>query len=371
MQVVLADGRVLNTGLGHFKNARAHRAYRYGVGPFLDGLFSQSSYGVVTQMGIWLMPEPEDFCAFFLFSSSDDALPELVDRLAALRMQGILQSTIHIGNDLRAISARSRYPWERAGGQTPIPAPLRAQLRDEFGVGAWNVAGAIYGTAETVAATRKVLRRALANYDITFLDDRTLRAAERLQGVLSHVGLGQSLGERLEVVKPVYGLLKGAPSDEHLRGAGWRVRGPAPLDPTDPLDCHAGLLWVAPLLPASGAAAVEVMRLLEPTFEKHGFEPLVTFTLITDRAVVCITNLSFDRREPADAARAKACYDELTALLAREGYPSYRTGPEGMSKLDEHSEVFWDVTAQIKTALDPHNIISTGRYDPRNPKRPA
>jgi 4-cresol dehydrogenase (hydroxylating) len=371
LQVVLADGRVLNTGLGHFKNARAHRTYRYGVGPFLDGLFSQSSYGVVTQMGIWLMPQPEDFCAFFLSSPSDDALPDLVDRLAALRMQGVLQSTIHIGNDLRVISGRSRYPWDRAGGRTPLPADLRAQLRDEFAVGAWNVAGALYGTAETVAAARKVLRRALAAYDITFLDDRTLRAAERLQGVLSHVGLGQSLGERLEAVKPIYGLLKGIPSDEHLRGAGWRVRGPAPADPTDPLDCHAGLLWIAPLLPACGASAVEVMRLLEPTFERHGFEPLVTFTMITDRALVCVSNLSFDRREPEDAARAKACYDELTATLAREGYISYRTGPEGMSKLDQHSDVFWDVTAQIKTALDPHGVISTGRYNPREGKRSA
>jgi 4-cresol dehydrogenase (hydroxylating) len=242
-------------------------------------------------------------------------------------MQGVLQSTIHIGNDLRAISARARYPWDRAQGKTPLPADLRATLREEYGVGAWNVAGAIYGTSETVAAARKVLRRTLAEFDITFLDDRTLNAATRLQSLLNKVGLGQSLGERLEVVKPVNGQLKGVPSDEHLRGAGWRVRGPAPVDPTDPLDCHAGLLWIAPLLPANGASAVEVMRLVEPIFERHGFEPLVTFTLITDRALVCVSNLSFDRREPADAARAKACYDELTATLAREGYISYRTGP--------------------------------------------
>jgi 4-cresol dehydrogenase (hydroxylating) len=371
LQVVLADGRLLNTGLGHYDHARAHRTYRYGIGPFLDGLFSQSSYGVVTRMGIWLMPRPEDFCAYFLFSNSDDALPDLVDRLAALRMQGVLTSTIHIGNDLRAISARSRYPWDRAEGKTPLPAPLRAKLREEFGVGAWNVAGAIYGTTETVAATRKALRRALAGYDITFLDDRTLSAAERLQGLLNRVGLGQSLGERLEVVKPVYGLLKGIPSDEHLRGAGWRVRGPAPVDPTDPLDCHAGLLWIAPVLPASGASSVEVMRLLDPIFEKHGFEPLVTFTLITERALVCVSNLSFDRREPDDAARAKACYDELTARLAAEGYISYRTGPEGMAKLADHSDVFWDVTAQLKDALDPQNVISIGRYNPHRTKRPA
>ena len=50
-----------------------------------------------------------------------------------------------------------------------VTAALRAQLREEFGVGAWNVAGALYGTAETVAAARKVLRRSLPSFDITFL----------------------------------------------------------------------------------------------------------------------------------------------------------------------------------------------------------
>ena len=42
-----------------------------------------------------------------------------------------------------------------------------------------------------------------------------------------------------------------------------------------------------------------------------------------------------------------------------------------MSKLDTDSDVFWDVAAQIKTALDPHDIISTGRYNPRDAKRSA
>jgi 4-cresol dehydrogenase (hydroxylating) len=49
LQIVLADGRVLETGFGHFPNARARWVFRYGIGPFVDGIFSQSNFGIVTR----------------------------------------------------------------------------------------------------------------------------------------------------------------------------------------------------------------------------------------------------------------------------------------------------------------------------------
>jgi 4-cresol dehydrogenase (hydroxylating) len=364
MEVVLADGTVLNTGFGHYANAKAARTYRYGVGPFLDGIFSQSNYGIVTQMGVWLMPEPEEFCAFFLTGRRDEDLAGIVDRLSALRRQGLLQSTVHVGNDLRALSGRMRYPWERAGGRTPLPAELRQQLRRESNMGAWNACGAIAGTRETVAAMRKVVRRALGEYSPRFLTDRTLRSAESLSRLLGWSGFGRRLATQIEVVKPVYGLMKGVPTNEPLRGAAWRVRGPAPGAPADPLDCHAGLFWLAPTLPATGAAARDVMGLMEPIYAKHGFETLVTFTLISERALCCVTNVSFDRREVDESARAEACYEELTDRMIAAGYLPYRCGPGTMPKLVRGSSGFWDVAGRLKRALDPKGIISPGRYVP-------
>jgi 4-cresol dehydrogenase (hydroxylating) len=364
MEIVLADGRVLNTGFGHYANAKAARAYRYGVGPFLDGLFAQSNFGIITRIGLWLMPEPEAFCSFYFSAPNDDDLSEVVDRLASLRMQGLLQSAIHIGNDLRLLSARARYPWQRAGGRTPLPRELRAELRREHGIGAWNAGSAIYGTRATVAATRKAVRRALARFRPRFITDRTLALAERVLRVMNRFGMGRKLGEMLQIGKPVYELLKGIPTDEPLRGTGWRVRDPDPGKPMDPLDCHAGLMWVSPVVPATGEAATELMRIVEPIYEKHGFEALVTFTMITERAMCCVTNLAFDKREADETARAAACYEELVTTLIDAGYIPYRTGPSGFAKLTRNSSVFWDVARQLKQTLDPQGIISPGRYIP-------
>ncbi len=365
MEVVLADGRVLQTGFGHYANAKAARVYRYGVGPFLDGLFAQSNFGIITRIGLWLMPEPEAFCSFYFSAPNDGDLADVVDRLASLRQQGLLQSAIHIGNDLRLLSARMRYPWQRAGGKTPLPRELRAQLRRECGIGAWNAGSAIYGTRETVAATKKAVRRVLARYHPRFITDRTLALGEGVIRLLNRVGAGRKLREMFEIGKPVYELLKGVPSDEPLRGTAWRVRDPDPGKAVDPLDAHAGLMWVSPVVPATGEAASEVMRIIEPIYEKHGFEALVTFTLITERAMCGVTNLAFDKREADEAARAAACYDELMNTLMNAGYIPYRTGPAGFEKLARNSSVFWDVVRQLKQTLDPNNIISPGRYAPR------
>jgi len=364
MEVVLADGRVLNTGFGHYQNAQAHRVYRYGVGPSLDGLFSQSNLGIVTRIGLWLMPEPEDFAAFFLFVPEDEGLERIIDRLEPLRLDGTLRSAIHIGNDLRVMSARLRYPFDRAGGTTPLPPELRRQLRRELRIGAWNASGSICGTRCGVADARRALRRALHPIRPLFVNDRRLALAGRLARWLGFCSFGRRLAEQVELVEPLYGLLKGIPTNEPLHGATWRVRDPRPRVAPDPLDAHAGLIWVSPVVPSTGRHAREVMGIIEPIYHRHGFDAPATFTMITERAMCCVTNISFDRRLPEEVEAAGRCYEELSDALYRAGYPPYRAGPMGMRKLRQGSEVFWDVVGAIKKALDPHNTISPGRYEP-------
>jgi len=59
MQVVLADGTVVDTGMAAQDGSQpGNHTYRYGSGPWIDGIFTQSNFGIVTKVGIQLMPEP-------------------------------------------------------------------------------------------------------------------------------------------------------------------------------------------------------------------------------------------------------------------------------------------------------------------------
>jgi hypothetical protein len=53
MEVVLASGEVLRTGMGAMAGNPAWHAHRRGFGPAVDSLFMQSNFGIVTRMGKW------------------------------------------------------------------------------------------------------------------------------------------------------------------------------------------------------------------------------------------------------------------------------------------------------------------------------
>lgn len=363
MEVVLADGRLLQTGFSHYPNAKAARVYPYGTGPMVDGLFSQSSFGIVTAMGVWVMPRPKAFSAFFFMAEGEADVADIVERLRPLRMMGLLQSAIHVANDIRTFSARTRYPWHQTGGLTPLSMEVRRQLRREHGVGAWNGCGGIYGTPATVRATKREIRRALKGFRLHFVDDRKIALARTVLELFKGRAFAKRLLAMLNILEPVYGLLKGIPSDEPLGGTGWRVRDSSPPKGEDPLGHHAGFMWASPVIPTTGRDSIELLALIEPIYARYGFEPLITFTMINERAMIAVTNLCFDRRQSEEVKRAIECYHALTERLISSGYIPYRSGLTGYRYLrDAGSDVYWSLADRLKETLDPNHIFSPGRY---------
>lgn len=62
MEVVLPNGEVLRTGMGALPGKDGAdnptwQSFQAAYGPYVDGIFCQSNYGIVTKMGFWLMPE--------------------------------------------------------------------------------------------------------------------------------------------------------------------------------------------------------------------------------------------------------------------------------------------------------------------------
>jgi 4-cresol dehydrogenase (hydroxylating) len=358
IQVVLGDGRILETGLGHDKESRAAHVYPHGLGPSLQGLLAQSNLGITTRAGLWLMPRPEAFCSFFVRVRHDEELEPVLQRLALLRLRGILRSAVHIGNDLRVLSSRMRYPWARAGNQTPLPLGLRTRLRSELGIGCWNVAGGLYGDSLTVRAALQSLRKMMQPFRVMAVGDRRLALAKKLGRSLGFLPWGQRLPGLIAALEPTYRLMKGEPVDDPLLGAAWRVRGATSDEPRDPRDLHAGLFWASPVLPATGEAARAVVNLAESIYARHRLEPLLSFAFVNDRALVCICQIGFDIREESEAESARSCYFELSQALKAANFLPYRTRPQDRKRFVAPDSVQADVSAKIKAALDPGHIIS-------------
>lgn len=95
MEILLGDGRSLNTGFGHYESAKSTNVFKYGIGPYLDGVFTQSNFGIVLKLGIWLMPLPESCSMFYCAVQKDEALSDIIEALRPLKLTGRLKSLIH------------------------------------------------------------------------------------------------------------------------------------------------------------------------------------------------------------------------------------------------------------------------------------
>jgi 4-cresol dehydrogenase (hydroxylating) len=171
---------------------------------------------------------------------------------------------------------------------------------------------------------------------------------------------GWDVRRTLSVLAPVYGLLKGVPTESPMTSVYWRKRMDVPPDP-DPDRDGCGLLWCSPVLPNSGTHAADVTRLATRVLLSHGFEPQISLSLATERSAVCVTTISYDRDVPGEDARAAACYEALTQELLARGYPPYRANAIGMRFADGHS-THVDVVRRLKQALDPNGVLAPGRY---------
>jgi 4-cresol dehydrogenase (hydroxylating) flavoprotein subunit len=361
-EVVLPNGECIETGFARYPGAVAAPVYRWGTGPSLDGLFSQSSLGIVTRMTIWLMPAPEYFQAFFFRCNHARDLGPAIDVLRPLRLSGTLRSAVHIANGYKVLSGMSQYPWEFTKGKTPLlPADLE-ELGRSLGFGDWNGAGGLYGTKAQVKEARRLIRRALSGKvaAIRFLDDANLKTARWATPLLRVAGW--DLSRTLELVRPVYGLLKGIPTEQPLRSTYWRKRMKVPAK-MDPDKDRCGLIWCAPIAPFDGEHAMTVSGLASRILLKHGFEPLLSLTLISERALTCVISITYDRDILGEDERAMSCHRDLVSQLTSSGYYFYRLGVQSMGEMGSGNG-YTSTLRQIQNTFDPNRIMSPGRYTP-------
>ena len=121
MEVVLANGEVMRTGMGAMPGNRSWHVYKRGLGPTPDQLFMQSNFGIVTKMGVWLMPYPEVYMPLWLRVWKDDDLAAVVDTLRTLMLDGTIRMVPQIINTVLMSSVFSNRA--SSGGRSLARSP--------------------------------------------------------------------------------------------------------------------------------------------------------------------------------------------------------------------------------------------------------
>lgn len=337
LEVILPTGECVHTGFGRFANAKAANISRWGVGPYLDGIFTQSNLGIVTRMTMWLMPIPKYLQLFACTIVDASRLDELIDTLQTLVLHGTLRSnSFSLWNCYKVLAAEGRYPWKKMLGQTPLSLKLLK------GVEPWFGNGALYSASqEQGIASRKLIEQALEGKvdELIFFDENS------------------------DVFKESKFI--GVPSEKNILSTYWRKKNQIPLQINPDRD-GCGVIWICLVLPFDGDQIINVIKIIESTFNYYQFEPNIGLTCTSGRSIHTFIAIIYDRDLAGEDQRAMECHDKMLQLLTQEGYIPFRLGIQSMNSLPPAVDDYGKLLSAVKRGLDPNNILAPGRYDFRS-----
>ena len=318
MEILLADGELVRLGMGAMPKSNTWQLAKYAYGPYLDGLFTQSNLGIVTKMGVWLMPAPPAYQPFAVTLKSNSDLAQAVEILRSFKVNVIIPNTVVISNtvlDASPFAARAGY----ADGQALDTERLAA----DYGLGTWTLYGALYNTPPNVGVLWPMVQGAFSG----------IQGAEVID--LKSGAAGPVLTAREN-------MMRGRPSAGFNNLNHWSG-GQARL--------YAG--FVSPI---DGRQVLKMNKLVGDTVRGSGFDYLTEYA-VGWRSV--IQRVYLPHRSEAEP-RAIACLDTLIDAMAKRGYgvSHISAGYLERALAGYDNAGMAELRGRLKQALDPGGLFA-------------
>lgn len=333
LRAILADGSLIKTGLAAYGNADASNTYRYGIGPSIEGLFTQSNFGIITEVTFELMPKPELTYTFAGSIRSVGDLSALIETIREAKLKGVLNSAVHIANKSRTVGK----------GDSKL-------------IGSWNVSGCISGPSALVktksSLLKKIFRKHLSGYLLLFIGPWRMKLMKFIHEKIFQIPVYRPLYEVFQQQNgiPTDDPLKTLLDDEKATSAGLSI--------SEYPSCFS---WINAVCSARGESVLKLVSLLESIFLKAGYELRITMTFVNSRTLILITNITYPRTE-SEIERAEKFVKDCHHELNRNGFLPYRSGSGMYDSLPEPEDGNKKLLQKLHSALDPKNRFAPGKY---------
>ena len=371
LRAILPDGSIFRSPFHAMGVELIGSAHRWGFGPYVEGLFSQGNFGIVTEATFALQRRPEHVEAFFLRISDDRQLGELVESLRGiLGTMGGNIAGVNLMNDRRVLSMSNKYPSTQVSPNEIISPQQCEQMGKDGGITAWTLAGVIHCPAAMKTSIRRELKRLLpaSISRPIYMNRRRVRWA---RSVSKWLPIGrQSTMKQMSSIESLLDLADGIPRRVALPLAYWlRGQSPSTDQNLDPAKDGCGLIWYSPLVPMKAAAVQEYVRMVNRVCIEHQIEPLITLTSLSNRLFDSTVPILFRPELSGAVERAQACYQALIKCGHEIGCLPYRVSTGAMKSMLEMGDgSHWHFVTSLKRAIDPNGLISPGRYCPLQSK---
>ncbi|MPT48569.1 MAG: FAD-binding oxidoreductase [Sphingobium sp.] len=327
LEVVLPDGSLIRTGTGAMEGSATWNLSKDVYGPAWDQMFCQSNFGIVTKLGLWLMPAPEATMTLNLQLPHDSDLGRGVDMLYPLRLRGLIDHdpawVSYVGI---ASYVGPRSNWYE--GEGLLPEEKGRAIRDQLKIGWWNCQLNFYGHEKVIAAKCDAVMEAIGQHFPAKLTPTTWRKGDDFAG--SKAGIPGTLDMAM------------------INWYGGR----------------GGHMGFSPILPADGKAAQAQFERTRKRYAEAGLDYYGAFA-VGARSVININEILYDRDDERMANAVPRLMDQLISDAAAQGYSEYRTHISTMDRvaktLNYGNGAMGRLNSLLKDALDPNGIMAPGK----------
>ncbi|WP_137134154.1 FAD-binding oxidoreductase [Rhizobium sp. FKY42] len=336
MEAVLPNGELVRSGPGALPGAETFHTYKRGFGPSIDHLFLQSNFGIVTRMGVHLLPRPKNFHWFNAAFPQETDIGPIVEVMRKLQLQRVIEGAPRIYNTAAVALMVGNRPQFTQGAPGPVPEPVLQHLAGEFKCGRWMVHVGFWEDDAIVARKIEICREAFAEIG------GMLHAQSWPYDDIDNIPMPQD-----KVVALV-------PDPSGLDVVHWPGQG---------IGAHTinGLL-----VPATARHMRQAHDMARTIFDTEaGFDYFSVQMMINPRTVIQGSLIVFDKTNPEETERAYRASRKLIEEGAKLGFMDYRAHVmnmdtvSGMLSFGDHA--LPRLLNRIKDALDPNGILAPGK----------
>ncbi|GAA6048170.1 hypothetical protein JCM3770_003694 [Rhodotorula araucariae] len=337
MTIVLPNGEVFHTGMGAAGEDNPSRyLFNYGFGPYADGLFTQSNYGICTSIGMWVQPHPGGYQSYMWTFENESDLPQIVELMRPLRISGVFGNVAQLRHslvDIACLGTMNDFFPGRDTADWLSDDEFFEFVKTKFNAqGVWNFYGALYGPKAIRDCHWEIIKTEFSKVKgakYYFVDDLKEKSLLHYRDMT----------------------MQGIPNNHELQWLSWR----------GPNYAH---LFFAPISPTRGNHATTQYELCKALCKKYNFQYMGNFC-IGAREMHHILDLIYDPNNDDEKRRAQALMRELTWESAKLGYNEYRTHNFLMDQVAAtyggNNQVQLRFQEALKDALDPNGILAPGK----------
>ena len=365
----LPDGSLYESALASLDKSQDQyidKTFKWKLGPYVEGLFTQSGNLIVTDVTLALARKAKGFDSFYMRFYNHNAFESAYYVMKTILSDlGSVVGSINL-MDKRRICAMVAENPQGAGRHKNMTNAQCEEIASRNNIPEWTLVGTIYTTEKMAKAARKDIKQiAKGHADQLLFSSSWMIRVGRMVSRRFNTKLLFSVTHHLAKLDAGIEIMCGKPNSVALPLAYWRnpTVDPNAKSNLSPAVDGCGLLWYAPLVPSKQHTMLAFIEFVRSTCRIYNIEPMITFTNLSSYSTDSTIPIVFNINDPKAVSDARACLQILHDEGIKKGFVPYRLNIEQQQHLPKE-HISWRMTKAINVTLDKNQVLSPGRYNP-------